>query len=515
MLAVDRGEMPKMRHAEITIHDGFLQATQSDACNYRYRLNPNKRGQNQTDTVKESTSPSNAKNGADLLLISPQDLENLGLQVNSLGLLEASRGRVLGTVPPPERRFTPATSKGSEISELTPPPQSPISQIDRETVDLAQKTMAASRAAGRRRTFKEASLSHKLDSSISQFPGFEDAEKRHRTTVEKTLAPSDSGTETNGTGKQDQGPKDATTDDIDKSSLEEDYACSCDSSVDADWLEGVNKTKFLKTKQAVGYLEDADAFLELVYWEHIEKLARGIGLKRSIAENTLMERFEIVYKNRENVWALKASEDTYSFFEDDKRPPRPAESLGAYIIKHIDPPPFDFDRTAPSELLGEGALETWDNAKTLLVDDFFGWWWTIDVPGFPEPNVGSIVEKETAMYCHYLRWAESPGQQCPEIMIHSLGQQLMRQDPAFYRAYVTLRGDLEWRLLATVIPGALPTSGDDTVFTHAEVGVSEEKVVGSMQLDVTGSMVDMTAKAVPWFVGLDNNLKIKDECFSG
>lgn len=119
------------------------------------------------------------------------------------------------------------------------------------------------------------------------------------------------------------------------------------------------------------------------------------------------------------------------------------------------------------------------------------------------------------MYCHYLRWAESPGQQCPEIMIHSLGQQLMREDPAFYRAYVTLRGDLEWRLLATVIPGALPTSGDDTVFTHAEVGVSGEKVVGSMQLDVTGSMVDTTAKAVPWFAGLDNNLKIKDECFSG
>lgn len=293
-------------------------------------------------------------------------------------------------------RFTPATSKGSKISELTPPPQSPISQIDRETVDLAQKAMAASRAAGRRRTFKKASLSHKLDrstsappqphspslparsrhSSISQFPGFEEAEKRHRTTVEKTLAPSDSGTETDATGKQDQGPKDATTDDIDKSSLEEDYACSCDSSVDADWIEGVNKTKFLKTKQAVGYLEDADAFLELVCWEHIEKLARGIGLKTSIAEDTLMERFEIVYKNRENVWALKASEDTYSFFEDNNRPARPAESLGAYTIKHIDPPPFDFDRTAPSELLGEGALETWDNAKTLLVDDFF--WMVVD-----------------------------------------------------------------------------------------------------------------------------------------
>lgn len=80
---------------------------------------------------------------------------------------------------------------------------------------------------------------------------------------------------------------------------------------------------------------------------------------------------------------------------------------------------------------------------------------------------------------------------------------------------MTLHSNLEWWLLATVIPEKLPTSGNNTVFIEAEVGIFGEKVVGSMQLQITESIVNMATKAVPWFVWLENNFEIKDKYFSG
>lgn len=70
-----------------------------------------------------------------------------------------------------------------------------------------------------------------------------------------------------------------------------------------------------------------------------------------------MARFELVYKNFKNLEALKALKDTYSFFKNDQYSCRLAESLSSYTIKHINPPPFDFDHTALRGLLGDGALE--------------------------------------------------------------------------------------------------------------------------------------------------------------
>ncbi|MCJ1268678.1 hypothetical protein MMC22_008566 [Lobaria immixta] len=112
---------------------------------------------------------SNAKTCANLPTISPHDLENIGLRVNSLRLLEAIRGRIPGTIPPQgdqaklsnhpssssssdpssfQRRplrdiiapapskdksrddmegrpITPNSRRDFEISDITPPPKSP------------------------------------------------------------------------------------------------------------------------------------------------------------------------------------------------------------------------------------------------------------------------------------------------------------------------------------------------------------------------------------------------------
>lgn len=40
-----------------------------------------------------------------------------------------------------------------------------------------------------------------------------------------------------------------------------------------------------------------------------------------------MERLEMMHQNRTELWKLKASEETYHIFEDEKRPLRPAEAL--------------------------------------------------------------------------------------------------------------------------------------------------------------------------------------------
>lgn len=100
------------------------------------------------------------------------------------------------------------------------------------------------------------------------------------------------------------------------------------------------------------YLVAADDFLLLLCWEHFEKLTKGIGLKLLIPEETLMARFELVYKNSKNLWVLKALKDIYSFFKDDQCRRHLTESLGSYTIKHINLLPFDFDCTVPKDLLG-------------------------------------------------------------------------------------------------------------------------------------------------------------------
>lgn len=56
-------------------------------------------------------------------------------------------------------------------------------------------------------------------------------------------------------------------------------------------------------------------------------------------------------------------------------------------------------------------------------------------------------------------------------MVHSLIQQLMRQDPYYYRLHVTHRPDNAWRLVCYPYYTKYATPRDKTSFTHIDVKI--------------------------------------------
>ena len=71
-----------------------------NAAIYKRLIGSNARYLATADPVITHGDLSNAKTCANLPTISPHDLENIGLRVSSLGLLEAIRGRIPRTIPP-------------------------------------------------------------------------------------------------------------------------------------------------------------------------------------------------------------------------------------------------------------------------------------------------------------------------------------------------------------------------------------------------------------------------------
>lgn len=57
-------------------------------------------------------------------------------------------------------------------------------------------------------------------------------------------------------------------------------------------------------------------------------------------------------------------------------------------------------------------------------------------------------------------------------MWHSLCQQIVRQDPAYYAAYVYLRRDQAWRLLSFPYYTKNTYPGESTTFKHIDVNIN-------------------------------------------
>lgn len=56
-------------------------------------------------------------------------------------------------------------------------------------------------------------------------------------------------------------------------------------------------------------------------------------------------------------------------------------------------------------------------------------------------------------------------------MFYSLVQQVMRQDPLYYRHYVLPRPDNEWRLISYPYYTKYTIPGDSTSFSHIDINI--------------------------------------------
>ena len=79
-------------------------------------------------------------------------------------------------------------------------------------------------------------------------------------------------------------------------------------------------------------------------------------------------------------------------------------------------------------------------------------------------------------------------------MFHSISQQLMRQDPAYYTLYATLRPDKQWRLVSYPYYAKFAVEGDSTYFRHIDVNIPDllAHARGSSQIQGTVSLDNET-----------------------
>ena len=133
---------------------------------------------------------------------------------------------------------------------------------------------------------------------------------------------------------------------------------------------------------------------------------------------------------------------------------------------------------------GAAALQAeWDLQRTVNVD-MFNWWWEEGGGA-----IGRIVLEEFEMHRHHQRGINGASNRgWLRCMFYSIGQQLMKQDPAYYMLYTALRPDKQWRLVTYLYYTKYVVKGDWTKFKHIDVNVPSLLKVGRGEFHIQGSL---------------------------
>ncbi|RMZ82219.1 hypothetical protein DV738_g1754, partial [Chaetothyriales sp. CBS 135597] len=105
-----------------------------------------------------------------------------------------------------------------------------------------------------------------------------------------------------------------------------------------------------------------------------------------------------------------------------------------------------------------------------------------------QPKTGSM-NKIHEIYNHHLRKINGKDNLgwC-RTMVHRLGQQLVRQDPVYYCAYVALRGDKRTSLVSYPYYTKYQRPGDSTAFRHLDLNINDLADFGRGAFQLQGSL---------------------------
>ena len=174
---------------------------------------------------------------------------------------------------------------------------------------------------------------------------------------------------------------------------------------------------------------------------HLRLLAAGgLGLFNNRTQEVLRRRLEQVYLHRSKLPQLRQKKPKW--FRAGSRAATAQDLLGTFRFPPVQRPAFDFDAARVFERFGgEGSWETWQRDGTVNIPGVFAYLDREDVKG--------MIDKEFDIYKHHHR--TPPGKSrlgWRRNMYHSLVQQLVRQDPAYYALTAAARPDRGWRLVS-------------------------------------------------------------------
>lgn len=419
-----------------------------------------------------------------------EDFAKFNLRKNAYGLLEAmptgQQGAMIGLLEPapsggqtsaqvwstPGVDQTPETESSNQTQTPTPSGQKRhLSESPPEVTSLPrlqeQSEPIALPRRGKRVRYEEAASEASDDESASQY------------------------------GEED----DHTTQSHPQSTARE---CGCGPEITEGFMKLITKQErkqsVLPTEAARMKLAQQFSDLTLVGTvicaRHTKAAATSVGLRTRFTADILRARLTTYARSRSDSATLKIHLDTFNWFALSVRPRHPSEIRGVY---KYDPPnaegPTQFVPAVEEILMdlhqdsGEPISRTFDREGSVLLPTFT-WWLT------SEEDRQSIIEMahvEFDMYYWHFRkeYGNSGSLGWLRNMYHSGIQQLMRQDPEYYRSYVALRPDHQWRLVSYPYYAKFSKRGDSTFFRHIDINVEQylkdgrggNMIQGSVSLD--------------------------------
>ena len=250
---------------------------------------------------------------------------------------------------------------------------------------------------------------------------------------------------------------------------------------------------------ALGTMIKSNARLDNMCFKHLKDFGGHFGLQvKHLNTEKLRHRLIESWEHRSNLDSFKVDPKTKSWWRRNSRPSieddkhgvyafRPVRSTLSSIITESDA------RGIINEIAGLGAWESWHETGNLVVSGLFSWLWEgIATQDRHIEGVGGLITEEFDMYLHHQ--AERNGVSNKgwlRTMYHSITQQIIRQDPVYWLAYVCLRPDRAHRLISYPYYAKYAVGGDSTFFRHIDMNVpsylenghSSNIIQGSISLD--------------------------------
>ena len=216
-----------------------------------------------------------------------------------------------------------------------------------------------------------------------------------------------------------------------------------------------------------------------ICYRHLFKVGGKLGLRvNELRKEHLEHRIRICWEQR-NRWEDLLNDRATCFWfrlsdrpwqEEDVRGVFAHEAIAMDFVKPVSP---ERAQAILQEFGGEGAWARWLQDGNLVLPDLFAWLWDgITLDGVTEPGIGDLIETEFDIYLHHqttrngkknLGWLRT--------MVHSLSQQIIRQDVSYWLLYVCLRPDRNHRLVSFPYYNKYAVEADQTAFRHIDMNI--------------------------------------------
>lgn len=236
--------------------------------------------------------------------------------------------------------------------------------------------------------------------------------------------------------------------------------------------------------------------LDHVCYKHLKDYGAHFGLQvKFLKADMLRHRLGQSWEHRQDLDAFKTSAVSKLWWRRTSRPHIEEDDHGVFahrprkdtLMKGLA---TNHGAVIIEEIAGKDAYGSWADTGNLIVKGMFSWLWDgIHLENQFVEGVGDLISEEFDMYRHHQ--AEQnvvPNKGWLRTMFHSLTQQIIRQDLAYWMIYVCLRPDRNHRLVAYPYYAKYAVGGDSTYFRHIDMNIPKDLADGHGGNIIQGSV---------------------------